>query len=198
MIKIGLTGSIAMGKSEVARIWVAQGLPLFDSDKEVHLLYDSNDGGRLLEGVVPEAISDGKIDRAILTRIVLADPDKLNDLEKIIHAEINQRRKIFVETTAKQGHALVVFDIPLLFEKQLENTVDVTVVVSAPLALQQQRALARPGMTPEKLLMILKRQMPDAEKRKRADYIIENDSDLTELHNRSMSILNAIKKAHNL
>jgi dephospho-CoA kinase len=198
MIKIGLTGSIAMGKSEVARILVEAGLPLFDADKEVHNLYDSEEGAALLSPHVPEAISNGKVDRSLLTKIVMADQTKLNQLETVVHAEISRRRNGFATTAENKGHALVVFDVPLLFEKNQEKTVDVTVVVSAPEREQRKRALARDGMTPQKLDMILSRQMPDHEKRKRADHIIENNGTLTELAERTHAVLTQIKRMHAL
>jgi dephospho-CoA kinase len=198
MIKIGLTGSIAMGKSEVARILVETGLPLFDSDLEVHKLYDSAEGAALLLPFVPDAIHNGRVDRSLLSKIVIADQTKLNQLETLVHAEIANRREAFAAAAENDGHSLVVFDVPLLFEKSLEKTVDVTVVVSAPEPEQRQRALAREGMTPEKLDMILSRQMPDHEKRKRADYIVENNGTLTDLAERTRAILMQIKRTHSL
>jgi dephospho-CoA kinase len=198
MIKIGLTGSIAMGKSEVVKVLQGQGLPVFDADDEVHQLYDSPEGIKLLSTIVPDAIRNGKLDRNLLSSIVVADPQKLNALEKLVHAEIAKRRQSFVEKADIEGHNLVVFDIPLLFEKQLDKTVDVTVVVSAPEPLQRQRALARPGMTAQKLDMILSRQMPDVKKRQCADYVIENDGTLTDLAHKTLNVLDNIKRTHHL
>lgn len=198
MIKIGLTGSIAMGKSEVARILVEAGLPLFDSDKEVHKLYDSEEGATLLSPYVPDAIRNGRVDRSLLTKIVMADQTKLERLETLVHAEIARRRETFATKAQSDGYSLVVFDVPLLLEKNLEKTVDVTVVVSAPEPKQRKRALSRDGMTPQKLDMILARQMPDHEKRQRADYVIENDGTLTQLAERTLNILNQIKRTHTL
>jgi dephospho-CoA kinase len=198
MISIGLTGSIAMGKSEVSRILQKHGLPVFDADHEVHALYNSQAGVDLLKPYVPEAIVNGKIDRVALTKIVMADPQRLNTLEKIVHDEIAKRRSTFKINAEDQGHAFAVFDIPLLFEKNLESSIDVSIVVSAPPHLQQQRALARPGMTEEKFEMILSRQMSDAEKRKRADHIIENDGTLEDLSNRTLACLAQIKREHAL
>lgn len=198
MIKIGLTGSIAMGKSEVARILAEQGLPVFDSDKEVHKLYDSAEGAELLKPHVPDAIRDGRVDRSLLTQIVMKDKDQLNQLEKVVHVEIAARREKFTVTAQSQGHSIIIYDIPLLFEKNMENSVDVSIVVSAPEAEQRKRALARPGMTPEKLDMILQRQMPDHEKHKRADYVIENDGTLEQLAERTLNVLKQIRRAHSL
>ena len=198
MIVIGLTGSIAMGKSEVANILRAEGLPLFDADREVHALYDSSHGATLLRDLAPEAIVDGHVDRQRLSRLVVAEPHLLKQLEKIVHAEIAQRRKTFVATAEAKGHAMVVADIPLLFEKDGDKEVDVTVVVSAPSQLQRMRALARPGMTADKLEMILKRQMPDAEKQQRADHVIDNTGTLVDLRNKTLAVLTAIRKEHRL
>lgn len=198
MIKIGLTGSIAMGKSEVARIFREEGVPVFDSDAEVHKLYESAEGVSLLKPHVPNAIAKNKIDRGLLTKVVMADPAKLNALENIVHAEIARRREIFADEAETQGHPIIVFDVPLLFEKNVENTVDVTVVVSSPEAAQRQRALARPGMTPPKLEMILTRQMADSEKRKRADHILENNGTLADLKSATLNLIRSIKRTHSL
>lgn len=198
MIKIGLTGSIAMGKSEVARIFQEQGIPVFDADQAVHALYDSKSGVDLLQPLVPGAIVDQKIHRPTLSALVMRDADLLNQLEVLVHAEVAKRREAFHAQARKDGHAMVVYDIPLLFEKQIDKTVDVTVVVSAPLHLQKQRALARPGMTEAKFNLILSKQMPDAEKRLRADYVIENNGTLSDLKNRSLQVLADIGKQHRL
>jgi dephospho-CoA kinase len=194
MIIIGLTGSIAMGKSEVARILVDEGLPLFDADKEVHALYDSAEGAYLLRSLVPSAVKDGRVDRKRLSDHLVSSPDDLDPIEKVVHAEIARRRKLFLSDVKAQGHRLAVVDVPLLFEKGGDKDVDVTVVVSAPAEEQRSRALARPGMTEARFDMILKRQMPDSEKRKRADYVIDNSSTLEELRVRTLAVLDTIKK----
>jgi dephospho-CoA kinase len=198
MILIGLTGSIAMGKSEVANILRAEGIPVFDADREVHALYDSKDGAVLLQDLAPEAVLHDRVDRQSLSRFVVAEPQRLDQIEKIIHDEIAKRRKTFVGKAEAVGHAMVVADIPLLFEKGGDKEVDVTIVVSAPVELQHQRALARPGMTEEKLNMILKRQMPDPEKQHRADHVINNSGSLEELRNKTLAVLAAIKKEYRL
>lgn len=198
MIVIGLTGSIAMGKSEVARILSAEGLPVFDADKEVHALYDSPDGARLLAHLAPAAISAGRVDRGNLSRLILNDPALLERLEVIVHAEVAKRRAAFIADAEKKGCGIVVVDVPLLFEKSGDTTVDLTIVVSAPEYLQRRRALARPGMTAEKLDMILKRQLPDAEKRQRATHVIENDGSLDALRDKTLTVLKFIKREHAL
>jgi dephospho-CoA kinase len=198
MIIIGLTGSIAMGKTEVAKIFAAEAIPIFDADKEVHALYDSPEGVELLHPLVPKAIVNGKVDRPSLSKLLLEQPALLEKLETIVHTEITRRRMLFVEQAETAGHSIVVMDIPLLFEKSAEKHVDVTIVVSAPADLQQQRALARPGMTQQKLDMIVKRQMPDAEKRRLANYVIINDGTLEDLRENTLAVLNNIKKEHRL
>jgi shikimate dehydrogenase len=191
---IGLTGSIAMGKSEVAKILQSQGLPLFDADAEVHKLYDSAKGAELLRDIAPSAILNNKVDRAILSAIVTRDPTILTKGEQRVHAHIKRIRNHFI-TEAGKHHDIVVVDVPLLLEKGQKKDVDFVVVVSSPTEFQHQRALQRPGMTPEKLAMILARQMPDAEKRKHADYVIENNTTLDDLKTRTLDVLGKIKHA---
>lgn len=191
---VGLTGSIAMGKSEVAKTIGQLGIPVFDADKEVHQLYDSPEGTKLLRDCVPEAIVAGQVDRAKLSTVVLNDPRRLDQLETIVHAEITERREKFLDVARSAHEKIVVLDIPLLFEKHLDSATDVTVVVSAPESLQHQRALARPGMTKQRLEKILLRQMPDAEKRRRADHVIENTGTLDDLQLKTRLLFSALTK----
>jgi dephospho-CoA kinase len=178
---IGLTGSIAMGKSEVAKIFCDHGIPVFDSDAEVHALYDSYHGADLLQDEVPEATRAGRVDRKIVTELVLRDATLLSRLEKKVHAEIRLRRNAFLKLVRKQGAGLTVIDVPLLFETGGDKDVDVTLVVSSSPENQRTRVFARPGMTQERLEMIMARQLPDAEKRRRADHVIENNGSLADL-----------------
>jgi dephospho-CoA kinase len=178
---IGLTGSIAMGKSEVAKIFKQHGFPVFDSDAEVHSLYDSPEGAALLKDEVPEATHKGRVDRKIVTELVMKDKDLLSRLEKKVHAEIRKRRVSFLSDATKQSAKIAVVDVPLLFETAADKDVDATIVVSSTPEIQRVRALARPGMTMDRIEMILKRQMPDAEKRKRATHVIENNGTLDDL-----------------
>lgn len=194
MIIIGLTGSIAMGKSEVARLMAAQGLPVFDADKQVHAFYDSQSGADVLKPLVPEAVKNHRVDRTTLSQCVLADPALLERIEQIVHAEIAERRKQFIAHHRAQNARTVVVDVPLLFEKSGDKDVDLTVVVSAPEHLQRQRALARSGMTQEKLDIIMSRQMPDQEKRRRATFVIENADSLETLARNTQNVLDAILK----
>ena len=180
MIVAGLTGSIAMGKSETARMFAARGIPVFDSDAVVHELYAS--GGTAVEPLrvlVPEAVVAGGIDRGRLAALVQADPQLLGKIEAVVHPLVRNRQKSFLATSA-QNSDLAVLDIPLLFETGRQHEVDVVIVVSADPLLQRTRALARPGMTPEKLDFIHTRQVPDSEKRSRADYVIDTSVSLAE------------------
>ena len=176
---IGLTGSIAMGKSEAARMFAALKIPVFDSDAAVHALYEK--GGDAVEAVgkaFPEAIEQGAVDRVALSRVLAAKPQRLAELEAIVHPLVRRVQERFLDERRKDGTALVVLDIPLLFETGRQAEFDAIVVVSAPAEIQRERALARPGMTAEKLETILGHQMPDAEKRKRADFIVDSSKGL--------------------
>ena len=169
---LGLTGSIGMGKSTVAEMIMAEGVPVFDADAAVHRL--QGPGGALLpqiEAAFPGTTGPQGVDRAALGAKVFGDPDALARLESIVHPAVAQLREAFLLEHA--GMDLVVFDVPLLFEKGGFQTVDAVLVVSAPAGVQRQRVLARPGMDPAKFSRILDIQVPDAEKRARADFVIE-------------------------
>jgi dephospho-CoA kinase len=174
MISVGLTGSIATGKSEVAKLFSAAGIPVFESDAVVHDLYAETATKELLGKIFPGIVVDGEIDRQRLGQRVLRSPEELKKLESLIHPLVRKRRERFISHWRKQGSPLVILDIPLLFETGQEKELDYVVVVSASEDVQRKRALARPGMTGQKLAGVLARQIPDAEKRKRADFVIEN------------------------
>jgi len=179
---IGLTGSIGMGKSTVAAMFERAGVPVFDADAVVRAM--QGPGGILLpaiEEVFPGSTGPEGVDRDALGKLVFADPEKLALLESIVHPAVAQRRAEFIERT--KDSAMIVFDIPLLFERGGHEAVDVIVVVSAPAEAQRQRVLARPDMTEEKFEHILGLQVPDAEKRERADHIIDTGASLTETEN---------------
>ena len=174
MIVIGLTGSIAMGKTETAKMFRAVGVPVFDSDAEVHRQYQK--GGKGAEAIFPlfpEAVVEGAVDREILAKRVLADPKAMRQLEATIHPIVRAGQDAFLEQCKASGKHIAVLDIPLLFETGREKNVDKVVVVSAPPEIQRQRVLQRPGMTPAKLDRILARQMSDAEKRAKADFVVD-------------------------
>ena len=173
MILIGLTGSIGMGKSETAKMFAREGVPVYDADAAVHILMAK--GGEAVapvEAAFPGVVEDGAVNRPELGKRVFGKPDELKRLEKIIHPLVGRAQRRFLEQAQRRGEKMVVLDIPLLFETGGNKYVDVSVVVSAPAFLQRQRVLARPGMTGERLNHILAQQMPDAQKRKRADFIV--------------------------
>jgi dephospho-CoA kinase len=181
MIAVGLTGSIAAGKSEVAKLFSVAGIPVFDSDAEVHSLYAEEATKDSLGKVFPDVIVGGEVDRQRLGQRVLNSPDDLQKLESFIHPLVRKRRERFIAHWRKQGSPLVVLDIPLLFETGQEKELDYVIAVSTTEDLQRKRAMARSGMTEEKLAGILARQMPDVKKRHRADFVIENSGSLEHL-----------------
>ncbi len=181
MILVGLTGSIGMGKSTTARLFAEAGARVWDADAAVHRLYavDGPAVAPICQVFGPEVLSAaGAVDRRRLSQLVTADPRALRQLEQIVHPLVAQDRQGAIETARAEGAAVMVLDIPLLFETGAQATVDVVVVVTAPAEVQRERVLARPGMTPEKLDAILSRQLPDAEKRRRADYLVETSQGL--------------------
>ncbi len=181
MLVVGLTGSIAMGKTETARMFARLGYPVFDADAAVHRLYDS--GGAavpLIERAFPGAVSEGKVDRARLSDIVAGDPQALSRLEALVHPLVRRDQQAFLKAAREADHAFAVLDIPLLFETGRDADVDVVVVASAPEDVQKARVLARPLMTQEKFAAILARQSPDSEKRRRADYVVDTSAGLEE------------------
>lgn len=169
---IGLTGSIGMGKSTAAARFRALGIAVFDADAAVHRLY----AGPLvpaIEAAFPGTIANGEVDRTRLSAALLAAPHRFKDLEAIVHPRIRAEQRAFLKRETESNSANAVLEIPLLFEAGLNAFVDVTVVVSAGEEAQRARVLARPGMTPEKLDALLARQTPDAEKRSRADFVVD-------------------------
>lgn len=179
MIVLGLTGSIGMGKSTVARLFADEGVPVFDADAAVHRL-QGRDGALVakIEAEFPGTTGSEGVDRTTLAERVLAAPEALRRLEALIHPAVGQARDAFL--ARHKDAAVVVLDIPLLFEKGGAELVDKVAVVSADPEVQRVRTLARPGMTAEKYLRILGHQMPDAEKRARADFVIPTDGSMDE------------------
>lgn len=190
---IGLTGSIGMGKSTTAQMFADLGCPVFDADAAVHAMYAK--GGRavpLIRAVFPDAIKDGAVDRKTLGDHMRADPLNLKVLESFIHPWVGEARQRFFALAKSDGVKAVVFDVPLLFETGGDTKVDATVVVTAPVAVQRERVMSRPGMTEELFQMILSKQMPDAEKRARADYIISTDAGFDAARRQVKSVLEDI------
>lgn len=193
MIIIALTGSIAMGKSEVGRMFAKRGIPVFDSDAAVHQLYGK--GGAAvpaLAQLVPSAVNEGTVDRGRLASLILADPSLIKRIESIVHPLVRNMQTKFLKDAEEAGNPLVVLDIPLLFETGRENEADHIVVVSAPEEIQRSRAMKRPGMTREKLEYILSRQVPDAEKRARADDIVDTSGELRDTAAQVDRIINSL------
>jgi dephospho-CoA kinase len=169
---VGLTGSIGMGKTTAARHFQRLGIPVFDADAAVAKLY-SGEAAPLIENAFPGTVSDGVVDRERLAAAVLENISAIRNLEAIVHPLVRRSEARFLDQAAQAGARLAVLDIPLLLETRGEARCDAVLVVSAPSAIQRERVLARPGMTEEKLGAILRRQMPDEEKRIRAHFIID-------------------------
>jgi dephospho-CoA kinase len=188
MIKIALTGSIGMGKSTVARMFEPAGIPVFDADAEVRRL--QGPGGALVERIgarFPGTVQGGRLDREKLGGLVLEDPQQLADLEKIVHPAVRIVRDHFIDQ--HRDASALIFEIPLLFETGGETEFDKVIVISAPPDVQRARVLSRPGMTEEKLESILERQIPDEEKRRRADFVIDTGADLSTTERQVRDIL---------
>lgn len=178
MIVLGLTGSIGMGKSTTAQIFRDEGVPVFDADATVHELY-SGEAAALVGIEFPDALKNNRIDRATLARILIESPGKLKQLEIVMHPLVRQAELNFIQKHRSAGAEVVVLDIPLLFETKGDEICDKVVVVTAPLSVQKERVMARPGMTKDKFEHLLGRQMTDEEKRKRADFLICTDKGMT-------------------
>lgn len=177
MIKLALTGSIGMGKSTVAAMFVRAGVPVFDADAIVRKLQSEGPLVAKIGARFPGTVHDGTLDREKLAARVLDQPAQLRLLESIVHPQVQDARRRFTEEHA--GARALLFDIPLLFETGGEDEFDKVIVVSAPPDVQRARVLDRPGMSEEKFLALVARQMPDEEKRKRADFVIETGGDLS-------------------
>jgi dephospho-CoA kinase len=172
MFILGLTGSLGMGKSTTARFFAEEGVPVHDADAVVHRLYDG-DAAAAIETAFPGATAGGKVDRDKLAARVLGDSAALKRLEAIVHPLVQEAERRLLAEAESRGEKVAVLDIPLLFETGGEERVDAVVVVSAPPDVQRSRALERPGMTVDKLDAILAKQMPDDEKRRRADFVVD-------------------------
>ncbi len=188
MIVLGLTGSIGMGKSTTAGFFRAEGVPVFDADATVHDLY-AGPAASLVAARFPDAVRDGRVDRAQLGRAVLDDAEALRALEAIVHPLVRDARAAFLAGATKAGAAVVVLDIPLLYETGGEALVDKVMLVTASETVQKARVLARPGMTPARFDAIVARQMADAEKRRRADIIIETGGGLESVERQVRALL---------
>jgi dephospho-CoA kinase len=191
MFVLGLTGSVAMGKSTTARFFAEEGAPVHDADSVVHTLY-RGDAVPLIEAAFPGTTADGKVDRVKLGARVMGDVPALRQLEAIIHPLVQEAERHFLAEQEAKGTRVVVLDIPLLFETGGERRVDAVVVVSAPAEVQRSRVLERPGMTAERLAAMLALQMPDAEKRRRADFVVDTSQGLEAAHEQVRAILRQV------
>jgi dephospho-CoA kinase len=167
-----LTGSLGMGKSRTAQFFAEQGVPIYDADAVVHELY-AREAVPIIERAFPGAVVDGKVDRARLAALVLGDDGALARLESIVHPLVAARREKFLADAWANKAKAVLLDVPLLFETRGERVCDAVVVASAPADVQRRRAFERPGMTEEKFTALLAKQLPDAEKRQRADFVVD-------------------------
>ena len=191
---VGLTGSIGMGKSTTAKLFAEEGAPVYDADSAVHELYAP--GGAAvapIEQAFPGVVREGAVDRGALSARIGGDPGKLRALEAIVHPLLGEGRARFFERAAAAGADIIVLDVPLLFETGGERLMDAVVVVSAPEAVQRGRVLARAGMTAEKLQAILARQIPDAEKRARADFVIDTGSGVEAARDQVRRVLSTLR-----
>lgn len=195
MKKIGLTGSIGMGKSTVAKMFAERGIPVFDADAAVHRLYAK--GGAAVEPVgaaFPGTVKDGAVDRAALSAAVVGKPAEIRKLESIVHPLVARLREAFLREAEASGAPMAVLEIQMLLEGSSAKQFDVIVVVSAPESMQRERALARPGMTEAKLAGILSNQMPDAEKRALADVVIDTGTSLAETDAQVAQLIERLRK----
>ena len=193
MIRLGLTGSIGMGKSTTAEMFRTRGVPVIDADAIVHELY-RGEAVAPIEAAFPGSTQDGVVDRARLAEQLTRNPDGFKTLESIVHPLVWRKEREAIDRLQAQGEPVAVLDIPLLYENGAEARVDKVVVVTADSDVQKARVLARPGMTEEKFRMILSRQMADSEKRRRADFIIDTGLGLKHAARRVDEILEELKR----
>ena len=193
MIVLGLTGSIGMGKSTTAKLFAEAGVPVYDADATVHHLYEG-EAAPAIEAAFPGTTADGKVDRNKLSAQVVHDPAAMKQLERIVHPMLGASRQKFLLDAEQSGAPVAVVDVPLLFETGGEKRVDAVVVVTTTPEIQRKRILARDNMTGEKLDAILARQLPDAEKRARADFVVDTSDGLEPVRARIRDILQQAAK----
>jgi dephospho-CoA kinase len=194
MFILGLTGTIGMGKSTTAAMFRAAGIKVHDSDATVHGLYEGT-VAPLVEAAFPDTTRDGRVDRQALAQRVVGDEEALGRLEAIVHPLVRAERAAFIAEARAAGESIVVVDIPLLFETGTEKELDAVVLVTASEAVQKERIAARRGMTAEKLAVIMAKQMPDREKRARADFIIDTSAGLADTERQVKDVLRSISEA---
>lgn len=192
MLVIGLTGSIGMGKTTAAAQFKARGVPVFDADAEVHRLYEGA-AVPAIASAFPAAVRERKVDRALLAAEIRGAPEKLKRLEGIVHPMVAQAEIDFLRDAEAAGAEFAVLEIPLLFETEAHKRVDVSVVVSAPEHVQRDRVLKREGMSEEKFAQLIKRQLPDEEKRARADFVVDSGGSLDKMRAEVDRILDSLR-----
>ena len=193
MLILGLTGSIGMGKSTTAKLFAEAGVPVYDADAAVHKIYEG-EAAPAIEAAFPGTTAGGKVDRVKLSAQVLHNPAAIKQLEQIVHPMLGASRQKFLDDAERSGAPVAVVDVPLLFETGGEKRVDAVVVVTTSPEAQRERILARDNMTGEKLDAILARQMPDAEKRKRADFVVDTSHGLDPVRAQIRDILAEVAK----
>ncbi len=193
MFILGLTGSVGMGKSVTAKFFAEEGVPVHDADAAVHRLYEG-EAVAPIEAAFPRTTADGKVDRVKLGNRVLGDPAALRKLEGIVHPLVRREEERFLADAEQNGAPIAVLDIPLLYETGAEKRCNAVVVISAPPDVQRERVMARPGMTAEKFAAILAKQMPDAEKRARADFVVDSSRGFDAAREQVRDILAQIRK----
>ena len=193
MLILGLTGSIGMGKSTTANLFAEAGVPVYDADAAVHRIYQG-EAAPAIEAAFPGTTVDGKVDRAKLSAKVLHDPAAIKQLEQIVHPMLGASRQKFLDDAERAGAPVVVMDIPLLFETGGEKRVDAVVVVTTSPEAQRERIMARGTMTSEALDAILARQLPDTEKRRRADFVVDTSHGLDPVRERIRDILQQVAR----
>jgi dephospho-CoA kinase len=190
---LGLTGSIGMGKSATAKLFSEAGVPVYDADATVHLIYDG-EAAPAIEAAFPGTTIDNKVDRQKLSAKVVHDAEAMKRLETIVHPMLRSHQQAFLAQAERSGAPVAVLDIPLLFETGAAARFDAVVVVTTSPDVQRERILARDNMTPQKLEAILARQMPDAEKRRRADFVVDTSHGLDPVRKRIQEILDQVVK----
>lgn len=193
MLLLGLTGSIGMGKSTTARLFEEAGVPVYDADATVHLVYEG-EAAPAIEAAFPGTTVDGKVDRQKLSARVVHDAEAMKRLEGIVHPMLRAHQQAFLDRAERSGVPVAVLDVPLLYETGGETRVDAVVVVTTSPQAQRERILARPNMTPDKLDAILARQLPDAEKRRRADFVVDTSHGLDPVRRQIRQILEQVAK----
>lgn len=196
MLRIGLTGSIATGKTTVLEAFAKRGLPTYSADAAVHALYQG-EAAPLIEKLFPGTVQDGSVNRALLSARLATEPDRLAELEALIHPLVHDMAMDFLERAEADGAAMAVLEVPLLFENGVRYPVDVIVVTHCAPQLQRARALARPAMSAEKFDLIVSRQMPQAEKLARADYAIDTSGSIEDTRRQVSALVDRLQAASN-